>query len=86
MSEEEIADAYAALTRAADLEAAVKKLSSKCLRELNGWLAREGCMSGVPGWVQGQILVEAADRFMKMSNAKAQRTPRGAEIEGGPVS
>jgi len=66
MSEEQLAGLYASLTLAADLEAAVQKLTSRSLRELNGWLAREGCMSGVPSLIHGLILVEAAERFMKM--------------------
>jgi len=74
------------ICRQACQEKAVASLEDYALRDLNGWLARMGNLSGVPGLIHGLILVEAAERFMKMSNAKAQRTPRGAEVEGGPVS
>ena len=77
---------YGWICRQACQEKAVADLEDYALRDLNGWLARMGCMSGVPSLIHGLILVEAAERFMKMSNAKAQRTPRGAEVEGGPVS
>ena len=66
MSEEQLAELYAHLTKAADLEKAVNGLTSRSLRELNGWLARAGTMSGIPSLIQGLILVEAAERFMKM--------------------
>jgi hypothetical protein len=66
MSEEQMAGLYASLTLAADLEQAVRVLTSRSLRELNGWLAREGCMNGVPALIHGLILLEASERFMKM--------------------
>ena len=74
------------ICRQACQEKSVASLEDYALRDLNGWLARMGCMSGVPSLIHGLVLVEAAERFLKMSNAKAQRTPRGAEEEGGPVS
>lgn len=75
---------YGWICRQACPEKAVADLADYALLDLDGWLVREGCMSGIPALIQGLITVEMAKRFM--SNAKTQRTPRGAEVEGGPVS
>lgn len=71
LSEEQLAGMYAHLTKAADLEQAVKNLTSRSLRDLNGWLARAGVMTGIPALIHGVILVEAAERFMKMQSQDA---------------
>ena len=65
MIEEEISGLYAHLCRATDLERAVSNLPPRSIRALNGWLARAGCVSGVPSLIHGLLLDEAAQRFMK---------------------
>lgn len=84
--EAHMANLYGWVCQQACQEKAVADLADYALRDLNGWLEGLGIVSGVPALIHGLILVEAAERFMKMPNAKTQRTPRGAEIEGGPVS
>lgn len=51
--------------RAEDLVAFLKRLSAQNLRELCGWLARGGCISGIPGRVHSFAIYEAAQRFLK---------------------
>jgi hypothetical protein len=53
---------YAWLCRQNDLEGAIRDMTNRSLREINGML--NGCKGGVPALIQGVILVEAADRFM----------------------
>jgi hypothetical protein len=61
---------YRWLTWQPDLEAAVRDLTTRSLRELNGYLARKGATSGVPAMIHGLILYEAAGRLMLQSDTK----------------
>lgn len=84
--EAHMANLYGWVCQQACQEKAVADLADYALRDLNGWLEGLGVTAGFPALIHGLILVEAAERFMKMSNAKTQGPTRGAEIEGGPVS
>lgn len=55
---------YHWLTWQSDLEKAVRSLSTRRLRELNGYLARHGAQRGIPSLIHALIRHEAADRLM----------------------
>lgn len=65
---------YRWLTWQPDLEAAVKGLTTRSLRELNGYLARKGATSGIPAMIHGLILYEAAGRLMLQRETEEPRT------------
>jgi hypothetical protein len=51
--------------RADDLVEFLKDLSGASLRDLCGWLARGGWISGIPGRVHSFAIYEAYQRFLK---------------------
>lgn len=63
---------YRWLTWQPNLEEAVAGLTTRSLRELNGYLARKGVSHGIPGLIHGLILHEAAGRLMIQQDAKDQ--------------
>lgn len=70
MSEEQLAGLYASVARAADVDRAVANLGSRSLRELGGWLMRQGASeTNLLGEVMGRVIVEGWKRF---SNIQAQ--------------
>jgi hypothetical protein len=67
MSEEQIAALFASLARAADVDLAVANLGSRSLRELGGWLMRQGASeTNLLGEVMGRVIVEGWKRFTNM--------------------
>lgn len=69
--EKRVRKLYAWLTWQPDLETAVRDLTSRSLRDLMGLLNARGVLSGIPGMVDGLITVEAARRFMNMTDSDA---------------
>lgn len=57
---------YDWLAKQPDLERAIADLTSRSLRDLNGYLTRQGTDSGIPGMIWGLVIVESCDRFMKL--------------------
>jgi len=58
---------YGWICQQPDPEAAVAALEDYALRDLSGWLARRGAVNGIPSLIHGLCLVQAAERFMKLT-------------------
>jgi hypothetical protein len=67
MNEEQLKEFYASVRDAADVDQVIQDMTSRGLRELGGWLVREGATeSNIMGDVLGRVIVEGYRRWVAM--------------------
>jgi hypothetical protein len=67
MNEEQLKEFYESVRDAQDVDQVITDMTSRGLRELGGWLVREGAHeSNVMGDVLGRVIVEGYRRWVAM--------------------
>jgi hypothetical protein len=69
MNEEQLKEFYESVRDAADVDQVITDMTSRGLRELGGWLVREGaCESNVLGDILGRVIMEGYKRWVAMGD------------------